>query len=131
MPSRPMPSGARWADWISAAGAAGVCAPAVPLNAAAVSRAMKIVRTRLVMTTSPEGPRVDDSGTTKPPTGTNADGATAACWPRLSACARAGGEIKRRTDGNDPGWIDRAVALVIVPPDMFEIHRRSDAGPLI
>jgi hypothetical protein len=29
------------------------------------------------------------------------------------------GEIKKRPDGYDSGRIDRAVALVIVPPDMF------------
>src|SRR5262249_3912689 len=41
------------------------------------------------------------------------------------------GEVEHGTERNDPGWIDRAVALVIVPPDMLEIHRLGDAGPLI
>src|SRR3954454_18222115 len=42
-----------------------------------------------------------------------------------------GGEVKQGSDRDDPGWIDRTVALVIVPPDMLEIHRRGDAWQLI
>ncbi|GCC49504.1 hypothetical protein chiPu_0033935 [Chiloscyllium punctatum] len=49
---------------------------------------------------------------------------------RLRASVRCG-EVEDGTERNDPGRIDRAMALVIVPPDMLEIHRRGDAGPLI
>jgi hypothetical protein len=41
------------------------------------------------------------------------------------------GEIEERVGRNNPGRINRAVALVIVSADMLEIHRRGDAGPLI
>src|SRR6476646_5349446 len=58
----------------------------------------------------------------------------------VSLCKRRDGEpfasvrrreIKRGTDGHDPARIDRAVALVIVPLEVFEIHGSGDAGPLV